>query len=233
MKVNLGLWLMPEDKDSTNREGNIKQALAAVELANAYPDVVMSLSIGNETQVFWSGHRMSPENLIRYIRAIRKNVSVPVTTADDYLYWIEPESETIGAEVDFIFSHMHPLWNGQTLDNAFTWIDSIYAEVQQCHPDRPVIIGETGWATDYNADKNNPGEQGALIKGEVSVEAQGEFLRQYKKWLNKRKITSFLFEVFDESWKGGSDKNEVEKHWGVYYEDKTPKKSFERLIGSN
>jgi len=34
----------------------------------------------------------------------------------------------------------------------------------------------------------------------------------------------FFFEAFDEPWKGSKDPDEPEKHWGIYYENRTPKK---------
>ena len=37
------------------------------------------------------------------------------------------------------------------------------------------------------------------------------------------------FEVFDEKWKGGEHPNEVEKHWGLFYSDRSPKESM-RMI---
>jgi exo-beta-1,3-glucanase (GH17 family) len=235
LKVIQGIWLFPEEDDPGQRTANVTQVLLGIELAITYSKIVIALSVGNETQVFWSGHKMNPDNLIRYIRAVRHNVSVPVSTADDYLYWNKSESRILVDETDFVFSHIHPLWNGQTLDNAINWIDTIYHELQETHPDRVIVLGETGWATDYDASKNGPGEQGALIKGEVGLEAQASFLIQVHRWIEFNQVTTFLFEAFDESWKGGgedSPPNEVEKHWGVYKEDRTPKKSFLEFLDS-
>lgn len=226
VKVMLGVWLEPEQDNPERMKANVDQVMQGIELANLYPNIVIAVSVGNETQVFWSGHKMDPQNLIRYIRAVRSNVDVPVTTADDYNFWNKPESKQVTIEIDFVTTHMHPVWNGKTLENAIRWMDQIYREVQALHPDRLVIVGETGWATDYNANKTGPGEQGTLIKGEVSLAAQGAYLIQLNQWVESNQVTTFLFEVFDEPWKGGSEPNEVEKHWGVYYEDRTPKKSF-------
>ena len=87
--------------------------------------------------------------------------------------------------------------------------------------------------TTYLPDKTGPGEQGTLIKGEVSLDAQERYLIMHNEWVNEKKITTFLFEAFDESWKGGgenSDPHEIEKHWGVFYEDRTPKPSFQNYL---
>lgn len=226
IKVVQGIWLQPEENEIDKRADNIQQTLLAIELANKYPDIVNAISVGNETQVSWSAHKMSPKNLIRYIRAVRKSVNIPVTTADDYLFWNKEESNILAAEVDFVYTHIHPLWNGKALDVAINWMDSVYQELQALHQDHMIVLGETGWATNYNAAKTGDGQQGSLIKGEVSLKAQEEFLVQMDQWLEKNQITSFLFEAFDESWKGGPEPNEVEKNWGVYYEDRTPKESF-------
>jgi exo-beta-1,3-glucanase (GH17 family) len=224
-----GIWLGPEENDPKQKNDNINQVMLGIELARLYPDIIIAISVANETQVSWSGHKMNLVNLIRYIRAVRSNVIVPVTTADDYLYWDKPESKQLADEIDFIFTHIHPLWNGKNLDEAISWIDEIYNELQGMHPDRTIVIGETGWATDYNADKTGHGEQGSLIKGRVGIEAQAEFLIRVDEWIESNQVTTFLFEAFDEPWKGGGEEsppNEVEKNWGVYNEDRTPKESF-------
>jgi exo-beta-1,3-glucanase (GH17 family) len=176
---------------------------------------------------------MNPDNLIRYIRAVRNQTTVPVTTADDYNFWNKPESKVVAEELDFIVTHMYALWNGKKLDETIDWMDQVYHEVQRNHPEMRVLIGETGWATTYNPNKKGPGEQGTLIRGEVSITAQEKYLVMHNAWVNKNKFTTFLFEAFDESWKGGGDKSEpdeIEKHWGVFYEDRTPKASFKNYI---
>jgi exo-beta-1,3-glucanase (GH17 family) len=234
VKVMLGVWLENETKNPVRKKANIAEALRAIELANQYPNVIAAVNVGNETQVFWSWHRMKTENLIRYIRAVRNNTVVPVTTADDYNFWNKPESKQVADEVDFIVSHIYPLWNGKTLENAIEWLNHIYyQEVQKNHPEKVIAIGETGWATTYNPEKKGPGEQGSLIKGAVSLKAQEKYLMMLHAWINKYRITTFYFEAFDEPWKGGgdqSDPREVEKHWGVFYENRTPKASFQNYL---
>jgi exo-beta-1,3-glucanase (GH17 family) len=233
LKVMLGVWLENEvDRPEIKRE-NTHQVLKGIKLGNEYHDIIAAINVGNETQVFWSEHRMEQQDLLRYIRMVRKHVPVPVTTADDYKFWGSPESKMIACEVDFIVVHIYALWNGKTLENAIEWMEKIfYQEVRAVHPDKEIAIGETGWATTYNSDQTGPGEQGSLIKGEVSLDAQENYLIQLNNWLNKHQITTFLFEAFDEPWKGGgeeSDPSEVEKHWGVFYENRKPKESFQKF----
>lgn len=229
IQVMLGIWLENEDNNPEAQSSNINNVLRGIELCKMFPTIVKAVNVGNETQVFWSGHKVAQNTLIKYIRAVRNNTSVPVTTADDYNFWNKPESKTMADELDFIVIHAYPLWNGLTLENAIEWLDKTYNEVEKIHPHKLLVLGEIGWATDYNPEKQGDGEQGTLIKGEVSVQAQKDFLLELDKWIKDNKAITFLFEVFDEPWKGGGEAsgiNEIEKNWGVFYADRTPKMSF-------
>ncbi len=230
LRVMLGVWLENESGLAERREENISQAVRGISLANEYADIITAVSVGNETQVSWSAHRMNQDDLIRYIRLVRNSTKVPVTTADDYSFWIQPASKVVADETDFIVTHLYSMWNGITLENAIEWMDGIYfREVRTSHPDKTVIIGEAGWATRYNSGKTGPGEQASLIKGAVDLDAQEYYLIRLHNWINQTRVTTFLFEAFDEPWKGGGDDSapdEVEKHWGVFYENRQPKKSF-------
>jgi len=229
IRMMLGIWLENETDKPEARAANVENVMRGISLANAYKDIVIAVNVGNETQVFWSWHRMATADLLRYIRALRSGTSVPVTTADDYNFWNKPESLSVAAEVDFIVTHIYPLWNGKTLDEAIPWLDATYNEVQSRHPDKLVVLGEIGWATAYNADKKGDGEQGSLIKGEVGLPAQERFLKDLDAWTKSRQVSTFLFEAFDEPWKGGgkdTGTNEIEKNWGVFYENRSPKTSF-------
>jgi len=233
IKVMVGVWVANEAQNAGQRDSNIQQVLCAIELAHQYRDIIAAINVGNETQVFWSFHKMDPQNLIHYIRAVRNNTTIPVTTADDYNFWNKPESKFIADEVDFIVTHIYPLWNGKTLDKAFVWLDSVYKDLKSKHPEKTIVIGETGWATNYNAAKKGPGEQGTLVKAKVNIAAQEAYLIKHNKWVNTNKVTTFLFEAFDEPWKGGGDNSppeEIEKNWGVFYEDRTPKESFQKYL---
>ena len=234
IKVMLGIWLENEIKQPERKIENIKQVIKGIKLGNEYFDIIAAINVGNEALVYWSWHRLEQQNLIKYVRMVRNNTPVPVTVADDYNFWNKPESKEVADEIDFIVAHIYSLWNGKTLDNAITWMDTIYfQDVKTMHPNKEIAIGETGWATNYNPNKIGQGEQGSLIKGEVSIEAQEKYLIKLNEWVNKNKITTFLFEAFDEPWKGGGESagpNELEKHWGVFYKDRTPKESFKNYL---
>lgn len=229
LHVMLGAWLDPEESlpDSTGtvkrspelQARNRREIDAAIRLANAYPDVVFAVCVGNETQVFWSDHRCPPGVLIDYLRELRARTRVPVSTADDFNFWNKPESEAVARECDFIVLHAHPLWNGKQLDEAIEWTRTTLASIQSRHPSRTIVLGETGWAT----KRSDTGDQAKLMKGRLGEAEQAAFLAAFREWVTRERVPSFFFEAFDENWKGGEHPDEVEKHWGLYHADRTPK----------
>jgi exo-beta-1,3-glucanase (GH17 family) len=234
VKVMLGVWLENETKFPQRKPENIKEVSNAIRLGNEYSEIISAINVGNETQVFWSGHKMETNNLIHYLRMVRNNTSLPITTADDFNFWNKPLSKSVAAEVDFIVVHIYPLWNGQTLENSIDWMSNIFFnEIKKYHPEKMLVLGEIGWATDYDSTKTGDGQQGSLIKGEVSIAAQEKFIFKLSEWVDQHKVTTFLFEAFDEPWKGGGNESsprEIEKHWGVFYENRTPKESFQNYL---
>lgn len=232
MRVLLGAWIgVEERRDSSGalieafpetREANRRELDAAVRLAAAYPELVVGVSVGNETQVSWSAHRVPAELLVGYLREARARIAAPVTTADDYAFWTAPESRAVADEVDFIVTHAHPLWNGLPLEGALDWTRNTLERVRAAHPGHEVALGETGWAT----RRHDEGEQARLIRGRVGEAEQAAFLEALNAWVERERVTTFFFEAFDENWKGGPHPDEVEKHWGLYRADRSPKRAL-------
>ncbi|HEU4333219.1 MAG TPA: hypothetical protein VFT32_01875, partial [Candidatus Eisenbacteria bacterium] len=197
LRVMLGVWVAPEEsRDSTGRvvatfpdarAANRAEIEAGVRLARDYPEIVAALCAGNETQVFWSAHRVPEPLLVAALRELRARSEKPVTTGDDYLYWKTPGSASVAAEVDFIVSHFHPLWAGQLPDSALGWTRRAVAEVRARHPERRVVIGETGWAT----AKLSTGEQGTLMKGTVGEREQAAYGTALAAWANEERTLTF------------------------------------------
>jgi exo-beta-1,3-glucanase (GH17 family) len=233
MKVMLGVWIDPEERSDEDgqvieqlengRAANRREIEAAVRLTATYPKIVLAVCVGNETQVFWSSHRVPPGLLIEYVREVRARTAVPVATADDFNFWNKPESHAVAREVDIVITHMHPLWNGLQIASALEWTQNVFSEIKAEHPDRLVVLGETGWAT----QKHNVGEQAELMKGRAGEAEQKLFYDAVTAWAEEDRIPLFFFVAFDENWKGGEHPNEVEKHWGLYRADRTAKKAMD------
>jgi exo-beta-1,3-glucanase (GH17 family) len=236
LKVAIGAWINPEatldesgavvERLPDNAVANRVEVSEAIRLANAYPDVVGAIIVGNETQVSWTGHKCRPETLIRHIRRAREQTEVPVTTADDYSFWLDERSRPIADEIDFIILHAYAMWNSQLLDDAVPWTDEIYRKVAAMHPDHRIVLGETGWATSV-ADS---GEQAELIIGVPGEAQQARFLAELRAWAERTRTMVLVFEAFDEPWKGGDDPAEVEKHWGLFFESREPKGAMAEIM---
>lgn len=232
MKVVLGIWIRPEERRDADgrvleelpqaRAANRQEIEAGLRLATAYPQIVIALIVGSETQVSWSDHRVPTTLLIEYLREVRARSQVPVTTADDFNFWNKPESLPVAREIDLVFLHAHPLWNGLQIGEALDWAQKIYRDIQAHHPGHLLVYGETGWAT----QKHHVGEQATLMKGQPGEAEQKLFYDAVMDWCRRERITTFFFEAFDENWKGGQAPEEVEKHWGLYRADRTPKQAL-------
>ncbi len=209
-------WLddHPEDVLQANHEANDLQIDRLIELSNQYPDVVFSVSVGNEATVEWSDHQVPVERLIGFVRKIKQTVKQPVTFCENYVPWIG-KLEPLAAELDFISLHTYPVWEYHTIEGALQYTKQNYKSVALHYPDKPVVVTEAGWTTRSNGR--------GIEAWNASQEFQAHYYSQLMDWSNKKQILTFVFEAFDEPWKGSSDPHEPEKHWGIFTVDRKPK----------
>lgn len=230
VKLFMGIWIAPEaelDKDGNvvrvleqNVIENQKQVEGAIRLARTYPQQIAAIGVGNETQVYWSTYRSTTDGLLKHIRAVRSaNLPHPITTCDSYEFWLTPESQRIAAEVDFAAVHIYAMWNKQQLEDAIGWSRAKLAEVQAKHPNKQFVITELGWAT----NRGTEGYQAEGVLGKWGEAPQETFYRTWRDYATRNKIPYFWFVAFDEKWKGGSQPEEIEKHWGVFDSSRKPK----------
>jgi exo-beta-1,3-glucanase (GH17 family) len=52
---------------------------------------------------------------------------------------------------------------------------------------------------------------------------QARYCRELLAWSHESGLPVFVFEAFDEPWKGSSDPLEPEKHWGLFTVERRPK----------
>jgi exo-beta-1,3-glucanase (GH17 family) len=203
-----------------NRKLNVVQVKQLIKLANKYPDIVFSLSAGNEATVDWTDHFVSVEKVIEYVRMIKAETIQPVTFCENYVPW-HTKLKDLADEVDFISIHTYPVWEYKHIHEAFEYTKQNYFSVADKYPDKPVIITEAGWATNSNGRGINPEN--------VSEEFQEKYYKDLMKWSDKERILTFVFEAFDEPWKGSPEELEPEKHWGLFTVDRKPKKVMQHL----
>lgn len=203
-----------------NRGENQKELARAIRLANQYPDLVSAVSAGNEATVEWTDHLVPVEHVVQYVRTLKAGVEQPVTFCENYVPWQTGQLDPLAAEVDFVSLHTYPVWEGKTLAEAMAWTEANFDGVARRYPGKPVVITEAGWATRSN---------GRGIPAENANEAfQKQYLSALEAWSAKRRVLTFVFEAFDEPWKGSADPDEPEKHWGLYTVDRKPKSALKK-----
>ncbi len=198
-----------------NIKDNLIQIRKLIKLANQYPDIIFALSAGNEATVDWTDHFVPVEKVIGYVQKIKKETSQPVTFCENYVPWQDKLKKLVD-EVDFISMHTYPVWEYKHIHEAMDYTRQNYYSIANRYPDKPVIITEAGWATNSNGRGINPEN--------VSQDLQTVYCNELLEWSEKEEIMTFLFEAFDEPWKGSPEAMEPEKHWGLYTVDRTPKK---------
>ncbi|MFK7969679.1 MAG: glycosyl hydrolase [Bacteroidia bacterium] len=204
-----------------NRTKNIARINKLIDLANQYPDIIFSLSAGNEACVEWTDHLVPVERVVEYVKMIQKKTKQPVTFCENYVPWLgylKPLAEV----VDFISIHTYPVWEYKQLHEGLGFTKDNYYAVAQMHPDTPVVITEAGWATNSNGRGINPDN--------VGEDQQKVYYQALMNWVNEEEILTFVFEAFDEPWKGSPDPMEPEKHWGLFNVDRTPKLVMQDVV---
>src|SRR5690606_34788018 len=102
----------------TNHDTNQAALDEGIEVANnpEYEDIILAVSVGNETMIDWSGYRTPVADMAAYIKYVRDRVQQPVTTDDNWAFWRgmstsnEPfDTLTILREVDFVSLHTYAL----------------------------------------------------------------------------------------------------------------------------
>lgn len=208
-----GSWF-DEPTLEAHRRDNDAEVEAAIALVRRFPDEVFAVAAGNEALVGWSDHKVPEERVIGFVRRLRGALPQPVTFCENWVPWAH-ELDALAAELDFLSMHTYPVWEGRSIDEAMDYSRENYAAVVGRHPDLPVIISEAGWTTRANGRGIEPWK--------ATAESQARYCRELVDWSGEQGVLCFLFEAFDEPWKGSDDPDEPEKHWGLYDEDRSPK----------
>lgn len=234
IQVMLGAWLeaevsnhegcpwltepIPEERLTANTIRNADEVARVIALANAHPEVVVAVNVGNEAMVSWNDHMVPLQAMLRYLRQVRAAIRQPVSTADNYVVWAE-QGPALAEAVDFAAVHTYPAWEGKTAEEGLAFTVENLTRVRRAVPGLRLVIGEAGWPTVAS-------EFGAR----ASEVHQTRYVAELVAWARAHAVTTFLFEAFDEDWKGDpNDPDGAEKHWGLYTLGREPKPAAARL----
>ena len=209
-----GATFTEEQLDASIAENNTEVG-RLMALANQYPDIVFSVAVGNEATVDWTDHFVPVHRMIELVRRVKAGVKQPVTFCENYVPW-QHKLRDLVAELDFISLHTYPVWEYKHVHEALDYTRENYDSVARLYPGKPVVITEAGWATNSNGRGIQPHN--------TSQDLQEIYLQDLLQWTDAQGILTFVFEAFDEPWKGSPDPMEPEKHWGLFTVDRLPKK---------
>ncbi|MDO5969186.1 glycosyl hydrolase family 17 protein [Flavivirga aquimarina] len=165
-------------------------------------------------------------------------------------YHVEDLNALIKA-VDFISMHTYPMhdthynpvfWNLEGISEDASKLDmvdslmlkakqyavqqynSVFNYMKSLGVNKPIHIGETGWATVSN------GHYG--IKGSRAVDEYKEalFYKHMRAWTKKENMSCFYFEAFDEQWKDAKNSKGSENHFGLFTIDGKAKYALWDLV---
>lgn len=91
--------------------------------------------------------------------------------------------------------------------------DSVVSYMKSIGVNKPVHIGETGWASVSNG---HYGPKGSKATDEYKG---GIYYNQMRKWTQEKGIACFYFEAFDEPWKDAHNQKGSENHFGLFTVD--------------
>ena len=237
IKVMLGVWIA-----SGNDAFNQAEIARGVALAKQYSDIVVAVSVGNETMVSWSFNPLSVDQMAAYIKSVRNQVTQPVTTDDNWAFFAqssgnEKNPRAVLDGIDFVAMHTYPL--AETIHPPATWdweqfgvaagplratamMDAAIAAARAQHAAVRAHLDSVGF-------KNMP-----IVIGETGWKAQassGENKRAHpvnqkmyfdrlQTWTDEVRAgkggptSIFYFSSFDEQWKGQDDM------WGLFNKDR-------------
>jgi exo-beta-1,3-glucanase (GH17 family) len=109
-------------------------------------------------------------------------------------------------------------------DYAVAQYRSVKKYMQGLGIEKPIHIGETGWATACN---NHYGANGSKATDEYK---EGLYHRMMRDWTNREKIACFYFEAFDEIWKDAANPGGSENHFGLFTLDGKAKYAIWDLV---
>jgi exo-beta-1,3-glucanase (GH17 family) len=196
LKVMQGLWL------SNKAEKNRRQVETVVALAKAFPNTISAVIVGNE--VLLRGD-LSVGDLEGFIRTVKSQVTMPVTYADVWEFWLR--NRDLKAAVDFVTIHILPYWEDFPLPAAVAaaHVDAIRKQVAAAIPDKEIFIGEVGWPSAgrmREAALPSPSNQARVISETMTLAQRQNFRVN-------------VIEAFNQPWKRWLE-GATGGYWGIF-----------------
>ncbi|WP_445957029.1 glycosyl hydrolase family 17 protein [Yeosuana sp.] len=161
----------------------------------------------------WGGagaeyHVKDLEKLIKAVDYISMHTYPFLDTHYNPEFWGVPENENNLSDIEKINAAML-----RAKEFAISQYDSVYHYMKSLGVNKPIHIGETGWASSADGFF---GKEGSRAADEYK---QAMYYKQMRDWTNKHGMSCFFFEAFDEPWKAAANPLNEENHFGLFTVD--------------
>ena len=112
----------------------------------------------------------------------------------------------------------------RSVDYAKSQYNAVKKYMQSVGVEKPIHIGETGWAT-YSNELYGSTDSKAVDEYKAAL-----FYKMMRDWTDKDGISCFYFEAFDEPWKDAGNPNGSENHFGLLTVDGNAKYAIWDLV---
>ena len=120
-------------------------------------------------------------------------------------FWTQPEEDTQLSDREKVDAAME-----RALKFAQRQYDSVTNYMKSLGVDKPVHIGETGWASVSSGFYGNNGSRA------TDEYKQAKYHELMRKWTAEAGISCFYFEAFNEPWKDAHNSKGSENHFGLF-----------------
>ena len=134
-------------------------------------------------------------------------------------FWKVPEDENSLSDIERIDAAML-----RAKAFAMSQYDSVSSYMKSIGVDKPIHIGETGWATVSNGFY---GSTGSRATDEYKEAVYHNLVRD---WTNKAGISCFYFGAFNEPWKDSTNTKGSENHFGLFTVDGQAKHALWEMV---
>lgn len=172
----------------------------------------------------WGGgspdyHNQDLEQLVSAVDYISVHTYPFHDTHYNSSFWLIPEDEAALSETEIIENAMQ-----RAKSYAVQQYQSVKNYVNSLGIEKPIHIGETGWAT------TSQGLYGANGSRAADEYKQALYYKLMREWTNENNIACFYFEAFDEPWKDANHPNGSENCFGLFTTDGQAKYALWPLV---
>ncbi|MFZ4105732.1 glycosyl hydrolase family 17 protein [Flavobacterium sp.] len=158
----------------------------------------------------WGGgdkiyHTKDLEDLIKAVDYVSMHTYPFHNTHYSSQFWKLPSNESLLSDIDKVKAAM-----ARAQEFAETQYTNVKKYVNSVSPNKPIHIGETGWASSSDGFYGNEGSKAS------DEYKQGLYYKSMRNWSTKQGVSCFFFEAFDETWKDKANQNGSENHFGLF-----------------